>query len=257
MPSSPPPRRATRRATRSALASVDRRFDQQHGVIFSAFGAELVNAKGEITVDSDNVRRVLEYGQKFVNFLPPDTVSYDDASNNRALISGNSALIFNPPSAWAVAKRDAPKVAEDCWIFPHAGGAERPVHPLQLTFWGVWEFSRNKTAAMDLIQFLQERKQVEERDNVVSGYDIPPLPSMSDFQIWSEVEPPKGVVYNYPIRPWHNAQPSIAAYPAPPEIAVQIYHRAVQPTMFAKLKTGQSIDQVIAWARDEIEGYMR
>ena len=90
---------------------------------------------------------------------------------------------------------------------------------------------------MDLIQYLQERKQVEERDDVVSGYDIPPLESLSDFPIWSEVEPPKGVVYNYPIRPWHNARPSIAAYPAPPEIAVQIYHRAVQPTMFAKLKT--------------------
>jgi ABC-type glycerol-3-phosphate transport system substrate-binding protein len=27
------------------------------GAIFNAYGAELVNAKGEITVDSDNVRR--------------------------------------------------------------------------------------------------------------------------------------------------------------------------------------------------------
>jgi hypothetical protein len=27
--------------------------------------------------------------------------------------------------------------------------------------------------------------------------------------------------------------------------------------MFAKLKGGQSIDQVIAWATDEIQGYMR
>ena len=227
------------------------------GVIFSAFGADLVNAKGEITVDSDNVRRVLEYGQKLVPFLPPDTVSYDDASNNRALISGRSALILNPASAWAVAKRDAPKVAEDCWIFPTPAGPNGRFIPYIYTFWGVWEFSRNKAAAMDLIQYLQERKQVEERDNVVAGYDIPPLESMSDFPIWSEVEPPKGVVYNYPIRPWHNAKPSIAAYPAPPEIAVQIYHRAVQPTMFAKLKTGQSIDQVIAWAKDEIAGYRR
>ena len=33
-----------------------------------------------------------------------------DASNNRALISGKSALIMNPPSAWFVAKRDASDV---------------------------------------------------------------------------------------------------------------------------------------------------
>jgi hypothetical protein len=50
--------------------------------------------------------------------MPADAASYDDASNNRALISGKSALIFNPPSAWAVAKRDNPSLAADCWTFP-------------------------------------------------------------------------------------------------------------------------------------------
>ena len=77
----------------------------------------LVDAKGNITVNSDAVRQVLEYAQRLVKVLPADAVSYDDASNNRALISGKSALIWNPPSAWAVAKRDAPQVAADCWTF--------------------------------------------------------------------------------------------------------------------------------------------
>ncbi len=49
-------------------------------------------------------------------------MSYDDASNNRALISGASALIWNPLSAWAVARRDAPDVAKDCWTFPACAG---------------------------------------------------------------------------------------------------------------------------------------
>ena len=44
---------------------------------------------------------------------------------------------------------------------------------------------------------------------------------------------------------------------APPEIAVQVYHRAVHPTMLAKLFTGQSVDQVIIWARGELEGFIR
>ena len=41
--------------------------------------------------NSDNVTTVLEYAKKMVPFLPTDTVSYDDASNNRALISGKAA----------------------------------------------------------------------------------------------------------------------------------------------------------------------
>ncbi|MFB9971642.1 ABC transporter substrate-binding protein [Pseudoroseomonas cervicalis] len=73
------------------------------GSLFRSFGAELVNSKGDITAKSDGVRRVLEYSQKLFAFLPNDVFSWDDASNNRALISGRSALIFNPPSAWAVA----------------------------------------------------------------------------------------------------------------------------------------------------------
>jgi ABC-type glycerol-3-phosphate transport system substrate-binding protein len=67
-------------------------------------------------------------GLEFVRYLPPDAVSYDDASNNPALISGKSALIYNPPSAWAVAKRDAPDIARDCWTFPcPAGPVERSI----------------------------------------------------------------------------------------------------------------------------------
>jgi ABC-type glycerol-3-phosphate transport system substrate-binding protein len=77
-----------------------------HGALFKAFGAELMDPEGIIKVRSDEVRQVLEYTQKLVMFYPKDAVAYDDASNNRALISGKSALIFNPPSAWAVAVRD-------------------------------------------------------------------------------------------------------------------------------------------------------
>ena len=43
------------------------------GAIFSAYGADLVNAKGEITINSDKVRQVMEYGQ-FVKYLPPGRI---------------------------------------------------------------------------------------------------------------------------------------------------------------------------------------
>ncbi len=227
------------------------------GTMFAAFGAQLVNEKGDITVNSDNVRKVLEYGQKLVKFLPKDATSFDDASNNRALISGQSALIWNPPSAWAVATRDAPKVAEDCWTFPAPMGPAGRFEPHNMNFWGVWNFSPNKSAAKELIEALMQRDLVEERDNAVLGYDLPPFEGLNDFKVWAETGPPKGTVYNYPLRKQHHAQTQIAAMPAPFEIAVQIYNRGTMPTMFSKLQSGQSIDQVIAWAKDELEGFAR
>jgi ABC-type glycerol-3-phosphate transport system substrate-binding protein len=227
------------------------------GSLFAAYGAELISAKGDVTVHSDAVREALEYAQQLVKYLPADAVSYDDASNNRALISGQSALIWNPPSAWAVAKRDAPKVAADCWTFPAPKGPKGRFLPLGAFSWGVWNFSPNKSAAKDLIEFLSQRENVEARCNVVEGFDIPPFASMADFKIWDEVEPPKGTVYHYPIRPSHHQENWIAMAPAPPEIAVQAYNRGTLPTMLAKLQSGQSIKEVQDWAQDELEGFVR
>ena len=228
------------------------------GALFHSFGAELVNAKGDITVDSDPVRAALEYMAKLTQYLPPDVYSYDDASNNRALISGKSALIFNPPSAWAVAVRDNRPVGADCWTFPNPTGPNGRHVPYLPFFWGIWSFAKNKSAVRDLLTWLCQREQVEALCNAVDGYDIPPFLSMADFDVWAKVEPPLGTVYNYPIRPWHNAAPSIAGYPAPPEIAVQIYNRATMTTMIAKMtQGGQSMKEVIAWAKDELEGFTR
>src|SRR3712207_9063362 len=80
-------------------------------------------------------------------FLPNDVWAWDDGGNNRALISGRSALVFNPPSAWAVAKRDNPQVAEKCWYAPFPAGPAGRYTPYLPFFWGIWSFGRNKSAA--------------------------------------------------------------------------------------------------------------
>ncbi|MBN9563089.1 MAG: carbohydrate ABC transporter substrate-binding protein [Alphaproteobacteria bacterium] len=229
----------------------------QVGAMFRAYGAALVDKEGTIQVKSDAMKQFLEFAQKMVKFYPDSAPSFDDASNNRALISGKSALIFNPPSAWAVAKRDAPQVAADCWTFSAPSGPKGRFVPVLIFFWGIWSFSQNKKPAAELIEYLLERKQAEARSNVVDGYDIPPYANMLDFKIWETVEPPPGTVYNYPIRPWHKAEPSLTASEAQPDVAVQIYNRAVHNNMLAQLKGGKSIPEVIAWAQNELEGFVR
>ena len=228
-----------------------------HGALFRSFGATLIDNEGNPRLDSAEVHQVLEYAQKLLKFYPPDAVSYDDASNNRALISGKSALIFNPPSAWAVAKRDAPAVAADCWTIPSPAGPKGRFNPASTFFWGIWKFSKNQTAGKELIEFLMQRQQVEERTTITDGFDLPPYAGLLDFKCWETVAPPVGTVYNYPERPWHNARPSLTASEASPDIAVQIYNRAIHNQMLARLSEGQTIPQVLAWAKDELDGFTR
>jgi ABC-type glycerol-3-phosphate transport system substrate-binding protein len=228
-----------------------------HGALFAAFGATLIDAEGKSQLKSDGTRAALEYAQRLVKFYPADAVSYDDASNNRALISGKSALIFNPPSAWAVAKRDNPEVAADCWTFPAPSGPKGRFVPTQQYFWGVYKFSQNKSAAKDLIEYLMQRDNIEAREIACDGYDLPPYAKLNDFKIWEEVGPPTGTVYNYPIRAASGQKPALAGAEAAPEVAVQIYNRAIHNQMLARLREGQTIPQVIAWAEDEIDGFTR
>ena len=176
--------------------------------------------------------------QKLVKFLPADAVSYDDASNNRALISGKSALIWNPPSAWAVAKRDAPQVAADCWTFPAPKGPKGRFVPYWPSFWGVWQFSRNKTAAKELIEYLMRARAGGGALHGRRGLRHPAVRQHAGLQGVGEVEPPKGTLYST-IRcgraSWTSSRTS-PAIPAPPDIAVQIYQRGTMPTMLAKLQ---------------------
>ena len=69
------------------------------GAIFHAFGAVLVDAKGDIVIKNDQVRQALDFYKKLMAFLPPDVAAWDDASNNKFLVSGQGSMIMNPPSA--------------------------------------------------------------------------------------------------------------------------------------------------------------
>ena len=226
------------------------------GALFGSYGAELVDAKGNITVNSDAVKQVLEYMKKLVPFLPPDVFAWDDASNNKWLVSGKGALIMNPPSAWAVAKRDAVKVAEQLWTFPTPRGPKGRYQPYLPFFWGIWKFSKNKSAAKSLMRHISTRSAVEKMVAASQGYDIPAFSKLNDFKTWAEEGPPKGTLYNYPPKPGQIL--SISAFPAPPKIAAQIYTQAITTKMVAKCtQGGESIDKAIAWAASELQGFMR
>ncbi|HTO43070.1 MAG TPA: extracellular solute-binding protein [Burkholderiales bacterium] len=226
------------------------------GALFASYGAELVDAKGNITVKSDATRQALEYAKRLVQFLPPDVFAWDDASNNKWLIAGKGALIMNPPSAWAVAKRDNPKVAEQLWTFPAPKGPKGRFTPGLPFFWGIWKFASNKSAGKSLLTYLSQRAVVEQLVTASGGYDIPSFSGLRDFKTWAEEGPPKGTLYHYP--PRGDEIVSIAMSPAPTAIAMQMYAQATNTKMIAKItQGGESIDKAIAWAASELEGFMR
>jgi ABC-type glycerol-3-phosphate transport system substrate-binding protein len=224
--------------------------------VFRSHGAAMVDQEGNITVKSDATRQVLEWYKKLVPYMPRDAFAWDDASNNKYLISGQGSLIFNPPSAWAVAVRDAPKVAEQLWTFPTPKGPKGRFVAAVPFFWGTWKFSQNKAAAKSLLTFLCQPSSVEQTVAASHGYDIPPFQGLHDFKTWAEEAPPKGTIYHYP--PRGDLTMVIPYSPAPARIANQIYAQATVPKMIAKCTVeGKSVDLAMDWAASELEGFSR
>src|SRR6516165_5595116 len=165
------------------------------GAIFQSFGAELVDAKGNLTVKTDAVRQALEYYKKLISFLPPDVAAWDDASNN-------------------------------------------------------------KEAAKSLLVHLSKPSSIEKLVAASGGYDLPAYEKLTTLKTWAEEGPPKGTLYHYP-NPYNHQTLSIAAWPAPPKIAQQIYQQATLTKMCLRYRQGESMEKTLAWAEGECEGFMR
>ncbi len=229
------------------------------GALFESYGARVTDERGNPTIrGNQQLRQVMDYAVRLSRFLPNDVWAWDDAANNRALISGRSSLIFNPPSAWAVAKRDAPQVAERCWTIPMPAGPRGRF--LAYLPWnsGIWSFGRNKNVAKQFLEFISQREAAELTTNTSNGYDIPPFGTMSDFKIWETEGPPVGTVFNYPNKPHHQATAHIAFAPAPPELASQMYIQALNTKVIARVaQGGETIEQALSWLEREITNMRR
>ena len=182
-PCSRPPRPARRRGFPFGigLGTTEDNIDTS-GAIFQSFGANLVDAKGNISVKTDSVRQALDYYKKLAQFLPPDAPAWDNTSNNKWLIAGKGALIMNPPSSWAVAKRDAPQIAEQLWTHGMPSGPNGRYAPFLPYFWGIWSFSKNKPAAKSLLVRLSQRASAEKMVAASAGYDLPAFAKLHRLQ---------------------------------------------------------------------------
>ena len=96
----------------------------------------------------------------------------------------------------------------------------------------------------------------EDWSTASGGYDLPAFEKLTTLKIWAEEGPPKGTLFHYP-NPYNHQKLSIAASPAPPKIAQQIYAQATLTKMCLRYYQGEAMEKTLAWAEGECEGFMR
>ncbi len=163
--------------------------------------------------------------------------AWDDAGNNRWLISGKGSGIMNPPSAWSVAKRDNPKVAEQCWTHAVPKGPKGRFVGQLPQFYGLWKFSKNKQARKISCCTSRRRNRSPNWSPPRMATTCPRFKTMYDLDTWKTVEPPAGTVYSYP--PRGDEQTSMFGAPARSEVGAQMYNQAINTVMISKFTQGK------------------
>ena len=188
--------------------------------------------------------------------VPADVFAWNDASNNKALISGQSALIMNSPSAWAVAKRDAPKIAEQLWTFQPPKGPKGRYDTGINRFWGIWNFSPNKAAAKSLLAYLSTRSSVEKLVNASQGYDVPPFEKLTDFDRLGRGGAAQGHALQSSAERRHDRLGDRLSGAAEARRADVLAGHDVQDDR--QMHPGRPIDRrAIDYAQSELEGFLR
>ncbi|MCG2784261.1 MAG: substrate-binding domain-containing protein [Anaerolineae bacterium] len=153
-------------------------------------GASDVAADGKtVTINSAETRAALEYMNKLFSVMPPDTLSYDDASNNRAFLAGAISATNNASTIWGAARNQGTKVKvgeeeknlhelTDHFVYP-SGPAGRVTYAEFMSS-AILGYSPNLAAAKALLTFLNEREQYTPWANPNLSFVFPPLKGMKD-----------------------------------------------------------------------------
>jgi multiple sugar transport system substrate-binding protein len=164
--------------------------DFAYSILWS-HGASDVDKDGKtVVINSPETRAALEYIKKLFSVMPADTLSYDDAANNRAFLAGTISATNNASTIWATARNQGTKVKvgdeeknlhelTDHFVYP--SGPAGQITYAEFMSSAIFSYSPNVAAAKALLTYLNERDQYTPWAAPNLGFVFPPLVGMKDY----------------------------------------------------------------------------
>ncbi len=219
------------------------------GPIMWAFGAKAVDKDGKtVTINSEETSEAIEYVKRLYNeAMEPEVLSWDDASNNRFLISGKGSWIANPQSHYLTAKTRNMPITQDIYFQLMPAGPKGRHTTTFIRSMGIWKFSKNIEPAKEFIKFFLNQEQYNDYVNAAQAFDAPVFKSMEDHPVW-KIDP------KYEPIKESGRYGHLYGWPAPgDERSQQVTNNFIIPIMFAKAIGGTSNKEAMAWAEAEIK----
>ncbi len=216
--------------------------------ILWCYGGKVLEADGKtVAIKSDATKQVLEfYKELCMDAMEADVLSWDDASNNRYLISGKGCWIHNPISAYNTTKTKNMPIANDLNHHLTPQGPAGRFMAASVQSLGIWKFSKQQEEAKKFIGYLFQLENFNQWMEAAAGYNIGPQRDFAKHPVFTRdpkiaVSPTQldfGRPYGWPSKP----------SPAIGEIDVTY----VLSDMVAKVVSGTSIHDAMTWCEEQL-----
>jgi multiple sugar transport system substrate-binding protein len=155
-----------------------------HWLLWS-HGGRIVDEQNRVALSSPETLRAIEYARAIYSTLIPGTLSWSDASNNKAFLAGEIAVTDNSTSIYGKALADKMPIAGD---IQHASWPIGPVGTpteLHLIFpLVIFKHTRYPNAAKAFTAFMLEKEQYQNLLRSTVGYISQPLKAYESDPAW-------------------------------------------------------------------------
>jgi multiple sugar transport system substrate-binding protein len=216
--------------------------------ILWCYGGKVVEADGKtVVMRSPEMKTALEYYKAlYDDAMTPEVLSWDDASNNRCVVSGHCSWIHNPISAYETARSKNMPIHHDIYLHPTPMGPAGRYWGIGGNMLGIWTFSKQIDLAKEFLAYLFEEENYNAWIVASEGFNHPALRNYENHPIWQQN--PK---LSFLPQEGQYGRPS--GWPAKPNEHIQIIEDSfILPDMVAKAVTGTPIDQAIQWGEDHV-----
>ncbi len=158
--------------------------------ILWAFGGDVLNAEGEVVLDSPESLAALEFFLRLSRFAPEGVANYQSAQVRDALYNGSGAIAIEVWPGWIanINNPDESAVVDQMQIRAHPGQVRGSSPMIGIWLAAIPESSRNKDAAFDFLTFLTSE---ETQRRIAREVGVPPTrvsvhqdPELQEMYFW-------------------------------------------------------------------------
>jgi multiple sugar transport system substrate-binding protein len=121
--------------------------------ILWSFGGSEQDENGNVVINSKETIEALKFMRALYKESETSEVfTWDETSNNRAMLAGKISYTMNAISITRAAEKDNPSMSEKIWLCPALKGPVRRLSPANVTNnYVIWDFAENKEGAKQFL----------------------------------------------------------------------------------------------------------